>query len=103
METSMKFANEPEITLYQALLHLNSIEECQAFFKDLCTPTEISNMAERFLVATLLNQKDLSYREIHEKTKVSLATIGRVARFLSQEPHQGYRLILDRLLNKESS
>jgi uncharacterized protein YerC len=45
----------------------------------------------------LLDEGKRSYREIHALTGVSLTTIGRVARFLQQEPHQGYRLVIDRL------
>ena len=89
--------SEVENALYQAILRLKTVEECESFFHDLCTPAELSAMSERFRVAELLDQKALSYREIHDKTGVSLATIGRVARFLTQEAYQGYRLVLDRL------
>lgn len=88
-------------TLYHAILALQSLEECTAFFQDLCTPAEIAAMKERWRVAQLLDQKMLSYREIHQETGVSLATIGRVARFLTQETYQGYRLILDRTTKDE--
>lgn len=88
---------EIEQALYRALLLLKTEEEYAAFFRDLCTPAEITALCERFRVAQLLDEKALSYREIHSKTKVSLATIGRVARFLTQESYQGYRLVLDRL------
>ena len=65
------------------------------FLVDLCTPAEIRTLAERWHVARLLDQTDLSYRNIHEATGVSTTTIVRVARFLKQEPHQGYRSALD--------
>ena len=64
---------------------------------DLCTPAEIRTLAERWQVARLLDQTNLSYRDIHEATGVSTTTIVRVARFLRQEPHQGYRRALDAL------
>ena len=89
--------SKTETSLYQAILQLKTPKESAAFFHDLCTPAEITAMCERWKVAQLLDQKQLSYREIHQKTKVSLATIGRVARFLTQESYKGYRLILDRL------
>lgn len=85
-----------EDKLYEAILSLQNIEECRAFFKDLCTPKEIQDMKDRLLVAKLLYQGEFSYREIHSKTKVSLTTITRVARFLTQEPYHGYKLILDK-------
>lgn len=90
-------ATTPETDLYKAILSLKSIEECSAFFHDLCTPAELEAMKDRFWVAKLLDQGKLSYRDIHEKTGVSLATIGRVARFLMQEAYHGYRLVLDRM------
>jgi len=64
---------------------------------DLCTPAEVRTLAERWHVARLLDQTDLSYRDIHEATGVSTTTIVRVARFLRQEPHQGYRTTIDTL------
>jgi len=63
--------------------------------RDLCTPAEIRSLAERWHVARLLDGTDLSYRDIHDATGVSTTTIVRVARFLKQEPHQGYRVALD--------
>ena len=84
-------------SLYEAVLKLETEVECHSFFHDLCTPSELNAMGERWRTAQLLNDGQLSYRAIHEKTGVSLATIGRVARFLSQETYHGYRLILDRL------
>ncbi|PWU04322.1 MAG: hypothetical protein C5B43_04790 [Verrucomicrobia bacterium] len=94
-----------EKDLYQAILHLKTVEECYIFFKDLCTPAEISAMTERWKLAKLLDneQEKLSYREIADKTKASIATIGRVARFLKIENYQGYRLILDRMQKKKKS
>ena len=88
--------DDSENQLYQAILKLKSIDECRAFFKDLCTPKEIKDMKDRLMVADLLLQGNLSYREIQAKTKTSLATITRVARFLTQESYQGYKLILGR-------
>ena len=64
---------------------------------DLCTPAEVRTLAERWHVARLLDGTDLSYRDIHDATGVSTTTIVRVARFLRQEPHQGYRAAIDQL------
>lgn len=88
--------------LYKAILQLKTVGECFSFFRDLCTPEEIRAMKERWRLAQLLdNEKEtLSYREISAKTGASIATIGRVARFLKQENYHGYRLVLDR--QKES-
>lgn len=87
----------PVEELYDALLLVENREEMERFLKDLCTPQEIITLAERWRVCRLLQKEELSYREIHQITGASLATITRVARFLKNEPHQGYSLILERL------
>ena len=86
-----------EQELFEALLLIQSREEMHKFFKDLCTPQEIQAFIDRWKVCKLLHEGSLSYREIYDKTGVSLATISRVARFLNNEPHQGYQLVLDRI------
>lgn len=89
--------NLMQTTLTEALLALETPQECENFLADLCTPQEVRALKERWRVAQLLDQGELSYREIHAFTGASLATIGRVARFLKEESYKGYRLILDRL------
>lgn len=83
--------------LCAALLTPESVEEMRRLLVDLCTPAEIRTLAERWHVARLLDQDELSYREIQEATGVSTTTVVRVARFLKQEPHRGYRRALDAL------
>ena len=83
--------------LFDALLLLKNKEEAFNFFKDLCTPQELKALTERWRVCQLLNHENLSYREIHGRTGASLTTIGRVARFLKDEPYHGYRMILNRM------
>lgn len=92
--------SEDSQALYDALLNLKTREECKRFLLDLCTPAEIKAFEERWKIARLLSEEKISYREIHAQTGVSLTTIGRVARFLSQEPHQGYALVLKRMKKK---
>lgn len=87
--------------LCDALLTARSREEMRRLLFDLCTPAEIRTIAERWHVARLLDETDLPYRDIHERTGVSTTTIVRVSRFLKQEPHQGYRLALDRLRTRD--
>ena len=83
--------------LCSALLTPESAREMRLLLTDLCTPPEIRTLAERWHVAGLLDEGRLSYRDIHEATGVSTTTIVRVARFLRQEPHQGYRRAIDGL------
>lgn len=87
--------------LCDALLLLKNRDECMRFLRDICTPAELKALAERWKVAMLLSEGTASYRDIHALTGVSVTTIGRVARFLAQEPHQGYALVLDRLNEKK--
>jgi TrpR-related protein YerC/YecD len=84
-----------EEELFSALLRLKSVAELRAFFQDLCTPAELQSMKDRWLVVELLGA-GLTYREIHDRSGVSVTTIGRVARCLS-EGAGGYRQALDRL------
>ncbi|WP_339335334.1 YerC/YecD family TrpR-related protein [uncultured Maricaulis sp.] len=83
--------------LSQAILALRDAGEAERFLRDLLTPGEMKTLTERWRVAGLLNEGGHSYREISEMTGASTTTVTRVARFLSQEPWQGYRTILNRL------
>jgi TrpR-related protein YerC/YecD len=83
--------------LHDALLTLETREEVEAFLADLCTPAELRAFAERWAVARLLDAGGKSYREIAAEAQASPTTVVRVARFLKEMPHQGYRLVLDRL------
>jgi TrpR-related protein YerC/YecD len=83
-----------EHALYEALLTLKTPTEFRAFFRDLCTPAELQALADRWKAALLLKQ-GIPYREIHQRTGVSVTTIGRVARCLRDGG--GYGLALSRL------
>lgn len=80
-----------------ALTHVKGATEMERFLIDLCTPAELRALSERWHVARLLDSTEMSYRDINALTGVSTTTVGRVARFLKDEPHQGYRAVLDRL------
>ena len=67
------------MALYEAIMNLKDVGECCRFFDDLCTPTELRSMEQRFDVAVYLLQ-DRVYTEILEKTGASSATISRVRR-----------------------
>ena len=65
--------------LYTAVLDLKDADEARRFFEDLCSPTELRSMEQRFDVARMLLQNKV-YTEILEKTGTSSATISRVRR-----------------------
>lgn len=73
---------QAERKLFAAVAALRTVEECRAFFRDLCTPAELQAMSDRWAVVEYI-QKGLPYREIHKLTGVSVTTIGRVARFVA--------------------
>ena len=81
--------------LYQAILTLKSVDECRAFFRDLCTPAELEAMSDRWAVVEWL-ERGVPYREIHKLTGVSVTTIARVARYVG-DGNGGYELARQRL------
>ena len=78
--------------LCDALCALRGREEVAAFLRDLCTPAELEAMADRWRVVPLL-VRGIPYREIHERTGVSVTTIGRVARTI-EHGDSGYAAAL---------
>ena len=80
--------------LFQAILSLETLDECYRFFEDLCTIHELESMAQRLDVAQLLRE-GITYQEISERTGASTATISRVGRALYYG-EEGYDIILNR-------
>ncbi|MBT4917310.1 TrpR-like protein, YerC/YecD [Candidatus Peregrinibacteria bacterium] len=81
--------------LYEAVLQLESAQECKKFLRDLCTSSELNAMSERFQVVKMVRD-EVPYREICKKTGSSTATITRVAHWL-HHGKGGYKLVLDRI------
>lgn len=89
-----KEADARRQALIEAFLALRTSTEMSAFLSDLCTPVELEDMADRWIVVGYLAQ-GLPYRVIQERTGVSTATITRVARSLVHGAG-GYELLLNR-------
>ena len=85
--------------LFQTILNLQSIEECYAYFEDLCTIKEILDLSQRLDTAILLAQ-GLSYQKIAEQVSVSSATIGRVSKCLNYGSG-GYKTAIEKLSARE--
>ncbi len=81
--------------LFEAILTLESEEECFDFFEDVCTVNELLSLAQRFEVAKMLREKH-TYMDVAEKTGASTATISRVNRSLNYGK-DGYELVFDRM------
>lgn len=80
--------------MFEAILKLKNTDECRMFFKDVCTPKEMTAMAQRYAVAKMLDE-EATYVEIVEETGASTATISRVKRSLVDG--LGYEIVFRRL------
>ncbi|MBD5513408.1 MAG: TrpR YerC/YecD [Lachnospiraceae bacterium] len=92
---NQKIKTEAVDRLFDAVLCLNTREECYNFFEDLCTVNELLSLSQRFEVASMLKDKR-TYLEIADKTGASTATISRVNRSLNYG-NDGYEMIFERL------
>lgn len=81
--------------LFQTIVNLQSVDECYAYFEDLCTIKELNDMSQRLDAAILLNE-GLSYQKIMEQVAISTATIGRVSRCLNYGTG-GYKTAIEKL------
>lgn len=86
--------------LFKAILTLESVEECYAFFEDICTPQELKAISQRLHVAKLLTD-DCVYNEIVKKTGASTATISRVNKTLNYQAAGGYKIVFERMKEDE--
>ena len=87
--------------LFQSILNLQTLDECYAYFEDICTIKEIFDMSQRLDTAILLSQ-GLSYQKIAEQVEVSSATIGRVSKCLNYGSG-GYQTAINRLSVSEEA
>ncbi|MBQ6823712.1 MAG: TrpR-like protein, YerC/YecD [Clostridia bacterium] len=90
-----KIQNQEIDQLFEAILSLQSVEECYKFFEDACTIKEINEIAQRFEVACRLDAGQ-NYQEVNKETGASTATICRVNKCLNYG-NEGYRTVIDRL------
>ncbi len=94
-----KIKTEAVDALFDAILCLETREECYNFFEDLCTVNELLSLSQRFEVASMLKERK-TYLEIAEKTGASTATISRVNRSLTYG-NDGYDLVFERMAQKQ--
>ncbi|MBE5954307.1 MAG: TrpR YerC/YecD [Lachnospiraceae bacterium] len=92
--------NETVKDLFEAILTLETVEECFDFFEDVCTVNEVLAIAQRFAVAKMLKENN-TYLEVAKTTGASTATISRVNRSLNYG-NDGYELVFGRL-NKDKT
>ncbi len=75
--------------LYEIIIKLNTVEECKAFFDDLCTYKELEQMAQRAYAAKLMLDGK-TYNEIIAETDISSTTLSRISRAITHGSG-GYR------------
>ena len=87
--------------LFQTFINLQTLDECYAYFEDICTIKEIFDMAQRLDTAILLSQ-GLSYQKIADQVEISSATIGRVSKCLNYGTG-GYKKAIEQLQLSEET
>jgi TrpR-related protein YerC/YecD len=97
-EQSHTWASAEIRDLLETVLRLETADEAERFFRDLCTLAELEAMAHRWQVAKLVDQ-GLPYHEVSRRTGASTTTVTRVAHWL-RHGEDGYRLALDRLAGR---
>ncbi len=90
-----KLQTESVEQLFKAILTLENVDECYAFFEDVCTIQELQSISQRFNVAKMLTEKQ-TYLDIAKQTGASTATISRVNRSLNYGC-DGYELVFERM------
>ena len=78
--------------LYAEILKLETLEECEKFFDDLCTINELEAMLQRIKAAKMLLE-DKTFQEVISETKISSATLARVSKCIKYGDG-GYKDIL---------
>ena len=96
-----KLRSEEVTHLFEAILTLESVEECYQFFEDLCTVNELLSLAQRYEVAKMLRNKN-TYMDIAGKTGASTATISRVNRSLNYG-NDGYDMVFERVKSEKEN
>ena len=96
-----KFDKNAAEKLYNAILSLKDMDECDKFFEDICTVKELQDISQRFEVAVMLDQGKV-YTEIASQTGASTATISRVNRCYNYGSG-GYQTAISRLSESEES
>lgn len=95
MDYNSRIKSEQTDKLFEAVLSLETLEECYRFFEDVCTIKEIQAISQRLEVAKLL-KANKTYNQIEEETGASTATISRINRSLHYGV-EGYNLVFKKI------
>ncbi|MDR1292017.1 MAG: TrpR-like protein YerC/YecD [Clostridiales Family XIII bacterium] len=95
MTYKSKLKSDSAELFFDAILSLETKEDCYRFFEDVSTVVELKSLAQRFHIAELLHG-GATYQEIEKRTRASTATISRVGRCLNYGA-DGYKRVIERL------
>ena len=95
MDYNSKIKSKQADSLFEAVLTLETMDECYRFFEDICTIKEVQAIAQRLEVAKLL-KANKTYNEIEGETGASTATISRINRSLNYGA-DGYKVVFEKL------
>ena len=98
MVEKARLKNQTTKALFEAILSLENMEECDTFFEDLCTMKELADMAQRLEAAKMLLDGK-TYEQIVREVEISTATISRVNRSLNYG-NDGYAMVFERMGKK---
>lgn len=99
MVEKARLKNQTTKALFEAILSLENMEECDTFFEDLCTMKELADMAQRLEAAKMLLDGK-TYEQIVREVEISTATISRINRCI-QYGAGGYQTIIERMQKPE--
>ena len=97
----MDLRNQATDRLFEAVLSLETVEDCYRFFEDVCTIKELQDLSQRFQIAMLLEQ-GMNYQAITSAVDTSTTTISRVNHCLNYGSG-GYRAVLDKTPKEEEA
>lgn len=86
-------SREDLVNLYETIIKIETIEECEEFLNDLLTFKEINAISQRLKAAELL-LKNFTYDEVMKNVSISSATLSRVSRCIQQG--SGYKKIINK-------
>jgi TrpR-related protein YerC/YecD len=92
----LAWKNQDTTKLFEAILALKTVPECEDFFRDLLTLAEIKEISKRLKMARLLSEGKKSYIQIAKEARTTTATVTRVAHWFKHGTG-GYQMILNRL------
>jgi len=84
--------------LFEAILKLETIEACDAFFDDLLTKKELEAMSQRVHAAKLI-LAGKTYEQIIKETQISSTTLSRISTCV-RYGKGGYRMVLGKKNDK---